>query len=178
GRQRRLLRRPARRDFRVPGAERRRQDHHHQDAHHPVAPDDGLARARRTRCHQASEGRAHAVRRRVPGSESRQRAHGVGEHGHPRGAVPRAAAPPADRKSTRLNSSHLVISYAVFCLKKKKKNLIRYRRHLLHLYSYITAPYHYFHKRRQRATATDFHYFPHTYSIHQFLQLSLFHLRL
>src|SRR3989454_6435182 len=27
-----------------------------------------------------------------------------------------------DRKSTRLNSSHLVISYAVFCLKKKKKN--------------------------------------------------------
>src|ERR1022692_1673643 len=30
-----------------------------------------------------------------------------------------------DRKSTRLNSSHLVISYAVFCLKKKKKNNTR-----------------------------------------------------
>src|SRR5256885_8215528 len=30
-----------------------------------------------------------------------------------------ALAEPADRKSTRLNSSHLVISYAVFCLKKK-----------------------------------------------------------
>src|SRR5256885_10638309 len=29
--------------------------------------------------------------------------------------------PAQDRKSTRLNSSHLVISYAVFCLKKKKK---------------------------------------------------------
>src|SRR5688500_19738135 len=29
---------------------------------------------------------------------------------------------PQDRKSTRLNSSHLVISYAVFCLKKKKVN--------------------------------------------------------
>src|SRR5256885_9496352 len=28
----------------------------------------------------------------------------------------------ADRKSTRLNSSHLVISYAVFCLKKKKES--------------------------------------------------------
>src|SRR5690554_7489372 len=28
----------------------------------------------------------------------------------------------ADRKSTRLNSSHVRISYAVFCLKKKKKN--------------------------------------------------------
>src|SRR5256885_5301313 len=30
-----------------------------------------------------------------------------------------------DRKSTRLNSSHLVISYAVFCLKKKKRPQIR-----------------------------------------------------
>src|SRR5690242_21000672 len=28
-----------------------------------------------------------------------------------------------DRKSTRLNSSHMSISYAVFCLKKKKKNI-------------------------------------------------------
>src|SRR5256885_16642117 len=32
----------------------------------------------------------------------------------------RRAYPRQDRKSTRLNSSHLVISYAVFCLKKKK----------------------------------------------------------
>src|SRR2546426_5481846 len=32
-----------------------------------------------------------------------------------------AISSPPDRKSTRLNSSHLVISYAVFCLKKKKK---------------------------------------------------------
>src|SRR6266496_4975056 len=32
------------------------------------------------------------------------------------------AAHDADRKSTRLNSSHVEISYAVFCLKKKKKN--------------------------------------------------------
>src|SRR5256885_8999791 len=31
--------------------------------------------------------------------------------------------PVEDRKSTRLNSSHLVISYAVFCLKKKKKTI-------------------------------------------------------
>src|SRR3712207_7580919 len=30
----------------------------------------------------------------------------------------------ADRKSTRLNSSHANISYAVFCLKKKKKNTL------------------------------------------------------
>src|SRR3989454_1344595 len=38
------------------------------------------------------------------------------------GAIARADALfRTDRKSTRLNSSHLVISYAVFCLKKKKK---------------------------------------------------------
>src|SRR5471030_3453440 len=34
----------------------------------------------------------------------------------------RKPGPISDRKSTRLNSSHLGISYAVFCLKKKKKN--------------------------------------------------------
>src|SRR5262245_64997388 len=33
-----------------------------------------------------------------------------------------------DRKSTRLNSSHLGISYAVFCLKKKRKNLTKTQR--------------------------------------------------
>src|SRR6266850_5036288 len=31
-----------------------------------------------------------------------------------------------DRKSTRLNSSHLVISYAVFCLKKKKQKYLKF----------------------------------------------------
>src|SRR2546426_4288083 len=36
-------------------------------------------------------------------------------------AAAQADSAPQDRKSTRLNSSHLVISYAVFCLKKKKK---------------------------------------------------------
>src|SRR6266480_5810690 len=35
-------------------------------------------------------------------------------------------APELDRKSTRLNSSHMSISYAVFCLKKKKKPHIPY----------------------------------------------------
>src|SRR5690606_39968216 len=38
-----------------------------------------------------------------------------------RGRPPAAAAAP-DRKSTRLNSSHVKISYAVFCLKKKTRN--------------------------------------------------------
>src|SRR5256885_17246915 len=35
---------------------------------------------------------------------------------------------PVDRKSTRLNSSHLVISYAVFCLKKKLSVKTQYQR--------------------------------------------------
>src|SRR5436309_5070671 len=34
-----------------------------------------------------------------------------------------SSATPGDRKSTRLNSSHVKISYAVFCLKKKKKEI-------------------------------------------------------
>src|SRR2546426_6153087 len=40
----------------------------------------------------------------------------------PRAGGDRRRRPRGDRKSTRLNSSHLVISYAVFCLKKKKIN--------------------------------------------------------
>src|SRR5262245_64534869 len=64
----------------------------------------------------AGAGRAGAVPRRAPG-----RGRGAG-HGR-RDLVRRAGqlrARPEDRKSTRLNSSHLGISYAVFCLKKKK----------------------------------------------------------
>src|SRR5256885_17203631 len=51
----------------------------------------------------------------------------AGDHGQLREAEHRVVRPDRgrggttrDRKSTRLNSSHLVISYAVFCLKKKK----------------------------------------------------------
>src|SRR2546430_9232621 len=46
-----------------------------------------------------------------------------------RGAVGEALAPAdqADRKSTRLNSSHSQISYAVFCLKKKNNSSANYR---------------------------------------------------
>src|SRR3989454_5796197 len=43
----------------------------------------------------------------------------------PDGPLGFAACADVDRKSTRLNSSHLVISYAVFCLKKKKKQRCR-----------------------------------------------------
>src|SRR5256885_13264850 len=44
----------------------------------------------------------------------------AGGHGDPERFRPRLRCH-ADRKSTRLNSSHLVISYAVFCLEKKNK---------------------------------------------------------
>src|SRR2546426_4609332 len=60
---------------------------------------------------------------RRPGSGQRQRPHRRAVHFALRAAAgdsQRRAG--TDRKSTRLNSSHLVISYAVFCLKKKKKN--------------------------------------------------------
>src|SRR5205085_4810243 len=40
-----------------------------------------------------------------------------------------------DRKSTRLNSSHSQISYAVFCLKKKKGNVVKDR---VYIVSYVT----------------------------------------
>src|SRR5699024_12443410 len=47
-----------------------------------------------------------------------------------------------DRKSTRLNSSHVSISYAVFCLKKKKKVLAApaQRRHSVQVYQPKTLP--------------------------------------
>src|SRR2546426_5852890 len=57
---------------------------------------------RRRRVTPLLDERGAHVRRRRPGRE--RQAHNDG----------------GDRKSTRLNSSHLVISYAVFCLKKKK----------------------------------------------------------
>src|SRR5260221_10099600 len=60
---------------------------------------------------------------------------------------PRTWLSPPDRKSTRLNSSHTVISYAVFCLKKKKKNnnstLWVHNTHVKTCLKYI------FHRRRE-----------------------------
>src|SRR5438034_1619603 len=61
-----------------------------------------------------------SVRRVRPSAQRRRerarRRRGCG--GPERGDPPKSAT---DRKSTRLNSSHTVISYAVFCLKKKKE---------------------------------------------------------
>src|SRR5437588_4595489 len=59
------------------------------------------------------------ISRRRPAARSRSRP----SPGHRRSAA--SPIRPRDRKSTRLNSSHTVISYAVFCLKKKKKTNAR-----------------------------------------------------
>src|SRR2546426_8540014 len=62
--------------------------------------------------------RSHGEPRDQPGVHRQPRDPG-GEPDRPgRQGIP--LPPRRDRKSTRLNSSHLVISYAVFCLKKKK----------------------------------------------------------
>src|SRR5215469_17554756 len=56
------------------------------------------------------------------------------------GRAQRSAWPDQDRKSTRLNSSHVEISYAVFCLKKKKKNQLKsseHRNKTLHATKYL-----------------------------------------
>src|SRR5256885_9382977 len=55
---------------------------------------------------------------RVGGTAARQ---GADAFAPEIGVRSRASGTCRDRKSTRLNSSHLVISYAVFCLKKKKR---------------------------------------------------------
>src|SRR3712207_8503742 len=60
-------------------------------------------------------GRPRAAASSSCGSSRRQRRPSRGRAGGPR---PQGGGP--DRKSTRLNSSHANISYAVFCLKKKK----------------------------------------------------------
>src|SRR3989442_2191785 len=68
----------------------------HRSHRLPAVPD--LAEARRVRdLRECADVRGGAARLRLP-------------------------AQAGDRKSTRLNSSHVRISYAVFCLKKKKKN--------------------------------------------------------
>src|SRR5258708_27873167 len=60
----------------------------------------------------------------APCSADHHRVNGLLGHGVLAGPLPREE-PLRDRKSTRLNSSHQIISYAVFCLKKKKQ-YVRY----------------------------------------------------
>src|SRR5256885_12600121 len=77
-----------------------------------------------------------------PAGRGRRETGGLRQVEHAVHPLHRAAGGPLveiDRKSTRLNSSHLVISYAVFCLKKKKKShehsMMRQRRVLRSRYA-------------------------------------------
>src|SRR5690606_41762956 len=72
---------------------------------------------------RARAGRRRRLRR---GQAGRARASPHGADARDRGRL--AARRKLDRKSTRLNSSHVKISYAVFCLKKKKNNMISIRK--------------------------------------------------
>src|SRR2546426_7456795 len=81
-----------------------------------------LFRSLRRQPHQLGQDRAPASAD-AGRSPRADRALPVGETGL--GSELAAGAQSLDRKSTRLNSSHLVISYAVFCLKKKKRTQAR-----------------------------------------------------
>src|SRR5262245_64414270 len=90
----------------------------------PTRRSSDLATLRRSRAHQNRRrvrelGRSvRGTRQPPPGRHFQDRAAGVNAPAHP------GKPDDPDRKSTRLNSSHLGISYAVFCLKKKKKTKI------------------------------------------------------
>src|SRR2546430_8948011 len=73
-----------------------------------------------SRCRSPDQNWHHRIARRGHAGTARQRPRGLG---------------PVDRKSTRLNSSHSQISYAVFCLKKKnnKQRIFTSTTHLAHL---------------------------------------------
>src|SRR5689334_24306709 len=62
---------------------------------------------------------------------ARGRRRPLGAGGLRGGRLPGGGGHNRDRKSTRLNSSHSSISYAVFCLKKKNKDECNIRSHLL-----------------------------------------------
>src|SRR5688500_15588543 len=84
-----------------------------------------LLRPPRDRSSSASASGGARARGGVLRLDAAPRRAGGARRARPRGPPPRARPyrdrlRRADRKSTRLNSSHLVISYAVFCLKKKK----------------------------------------------------------
>src|SRR5205807_7423962 len=78
------------------------------------------SRSHRLECFCRSRGRRSRVRARTGGG-ARRGNHRLSALLLPAFRFRHPYAHVRDRKSTRLNSSHLVISYAVFCLKKKKK---------------------------------------------------------
>src|SRR5690606_41830169 len=82
------------------------------------------ARLRHHLSHHLTFGRSVKILKSVPQHPSADAVFDALGDGTRRAILERLTLGPAsaDRKSTRLNSSHVKISYAVFCLKKKKKN--------------------------------------------------------
>src|SRR6266566_1464928 len=96
--------------------------------HHPVRRDDDPVRRRPRAARRVPQ--FHGARRRiepaqVPALEIAE-IHAVVRRNRQPTRPHSLGQRKLDRKSTRLNSSHLVISYAVFCLKKKKKPTVLY----------------------------------------------------
>src|SRR5207244_5020993 len=95
-----------------------------QTCAHPIWPPPRGARTTRVRIETRRNGRrrrAHARTRRTGQDSPAAASPESSAHGRPTPGTRTSPTPRRrDRKSTRLNSSHQIISYAVFCLKKKK----------------------------------------------------------
>src|SRR3712207_6858009 len=88
----------------------------------PLFPYTPLSRSRPARIGQVADQQHRCVAEvGQPRPQLRTDGEPLPHAGEPEGAVPAGSAGGPDRKSTRLNSSHANISYAVFCLKKKNK---------------------------------------------------------
>src|SRR3712207_7547096 len=86
----------------------------------PISPDAKPGRG--TGRELVARRAAHPLRPRADATRTARKCLGHGRRRNRQADVD----PDGDRKSTRLNSSHANISYAVFCLKKKKNKTIRY----------------------------------------------------
>src|SRR2546430_4722368 len=114
----------------------------------------------RDRCDRGSDAAHAAAQARRPGAGAPGSRHRAGECRHPPHAAAVALGAHRDRKSTRLNSSHSQISYAVFCLKKKNtKQLLTHMLTRVHRTPQAKA-YHV--STYLSVSKTDPHYLPNT----------------
>src|SRR3989454_11817625 len=99
------------------------------DLARPVGDGDHHDRHNADAAHHEGDAREHEHHEKKRGGEAIEHTQHLVRREHVEAVgLAHANAPhaPQDRKSTRLNSSHLVISYAVFCLKKKKNHYSPY----------------------------------------------------
>src|SRR2546426_4343257 len=88
----------------------------------PLFPPTTLSRSSQRDRHTQARG-AQAEVAQIDGEDDPEKSVAEGPHGLRREDGQDIRLTKGDRKSTRLNSSHLVISYAVFCLKKKNQSV-------------------------------------------------------